>query len=150
MLRRTDYHAQYVARVVKQGDDGSLDVIPDNAKIPGMTGVPIRYGVPGIFAKVEPGARVLVGFEGGNPAKPIATVWESASISELRITSEAKVVIQAPSVQIGDDGGAPIARVGDPVDVFLDAVSISVAATTGGLVQAVGVISAGADRASAS
>ena len=55
-----------------------------------MTGVPIQYGVPGIFAKVEPGARVLVGFEGGNPAKPIATVWESASISELRITSEAR------------------------------------------------------------
>lgn len=150
-LERTDYHAQHVARVVSQDSAGLLSVVPDNKRLPAMVGVPIRYGVPGISAKVESGARVLVGFEGGDRRFPIATVWESAALTELRITAKTKVVVDCPDIRIGDEDGAPVARVGDPVDVIFDvsAVSVAIASNTGILV-AVGVISAGAAKARAS
>ena len=150
-LERTDYHAQYVARVVSQNSDGLLSVVPDNDKMPPMTDVPIRYGVPGISAKVESGARVLIGFEGGDRRRPIATVWESAALTELRIVSKTKVVLDCPDVSIGDEDGAPVARVGDPVDVIFDVTAVAPAVASGtGLLVAVGVISSGAQRSKAS
>ena len=150
-LERTDYHAQYVARVVSQSADGTLSVVPDNDKMPPMTEVPIRYGVPGVSAKVESGARVLIGFEGGDRRRPIATVWESAALTELRIVSKTKVVVDCPDVSIGDESGAPIARVGDPVDIVFDVSAVNTAIASGtGILVAVGVISSGAQMAKAS
>lgn len=149
-LERTDYHAEYVARVVAQGSNGLLSVVPDDKRIPPMVDVPIRYGVPGISAKVESGARVLIGFEGGDRRRPIATVWESAALTELRITSTTKVVLTCPDVSIGDEDGAPLARVGDSVDIVFDAAAIPPAIANGGILQAVGVISSGATKTKAS
>lgn len=150
-LERTDYHASYVARVVSQDDAGLLSVVPDNKRLPAMVGVPIRYGVPGISAKVESGARVLIGFEGGDRRFPIATVWESAAMTELRITATTKVVLTCPDVSLGDEDGAPLARVGDPVDVVFDVSAIPTAIASGtGILVAVGVISSGAQRVKAS
>ena len=100
---RIDVLAAYPARVVSQASDGSLDVRPDSPKLPPMTGVPIRYGVPGVSARVSAGARVLIEFAGGDPQQPIATVWESASVTELRLA-----------------GDRPIIREGDPVVVLVD------------------------------
>lgn len=99
-----DYYAQYPARVVAQNSDDSLEVIPDDSRLPGLSRVPIRYGVPGIKAKIAPGGRVAVEFAAGNPEKPVATVWESASVLKLEI-SAAQVVF--------NNGAMPIARVGD-------------------------------------
>ena len=150
-LERTDYHAEYVARVVAQGSNGLLSVVPDDKRIPPMVDVPIRYGVPGISAKVESGARVLIAFEGGDRRRPIATVWESAALTELRITATTKVVVECPDISLGDTSGAPIARVGDPVDVVFDVSAIPTAIASGtGILVAVGVISSGAQMAKAS
>ena len=150
-LERTDYHASYVARVVSQDDAGLLSVVPDNKRLPAMVGVPIRYGVPGVSAKVESGARVLIGFEGGDRRFPIATIWESAALTELRITAKTKVILTCPDVRIGDEDGAPVARVGDPVDVVFDVSAIPVAIASGtGILVAVGVISSGASSVRAS
>lgn len=152
-LERTDYHAQYVARVVTQDSNGLLSVVPDNNRVPPMTEVPIRYGVPGVSAKVESGARVLIGFEGGDRRRPIATVWESAALTELRIISKAKVTVESPDVSISDgiSAAAPVARVGDPIDVVFDATAVAAAVASGtGILVAVGVISAGATNVKAS
>lgn len=96
-ISHLDYFAQYVARVDAQNSDGTLELQPEDQRLPGLSGVPIHYGIPGVSAKVFSGARVLVGFEAGNPARPIATVWESASLIELSF----------------DGGTAAVARVGD-------------------------------------
>ena len=160
VMRRVDYHACYVARVVAQTADGALEVIPDNTAIPPMTGVSIRYGIPGVSAKVKAGARVLVGFEGGDPSRPIATVWESAAVTELRITSETKVVVDCPSVELGAEGGAPLARLGDVVESVLPPITLltgtmfmpAPVAFTGTFIvtdSLVGVITSGAARAKA-
>lgn len=162
VLERTDYHAQYVSRVVSQDGAGLLSVVPDNGKIPPMVGVPIHYGVPGISAKVESGARVLIGFEGGDRRRPIATVWESAALTELRITAETKVILTCPDVNIGDESGAPIARLGDVVEVLFPPTAIlagvlgvppATQPITGTLTvvdSLVGIITSGATRAKAS
>lgn len=161
-LRRTDYHALYPARIVAQDAAGLLELVPDDSRIPGMTGVPIRPGIPGVSVKVAPGARVCVGFEGGNPSRPVATIWEASAVKELRITGTAKITIDCPDVHLGSDGGAPIARLGDVVEVLFPNIA-AVSGTVGvppatqpfaGIVQIteslVGIITSGATRAKAS
>jgi hypothetical protein len=102
-----DYFALYPAKLVSQNDDGTLELKPDDSRLPGLSKVPIRYGIPGVTVKVASGARVLVGFEGGDPAAPVATLWESGSVTELTIdaTSDIKV----------NGGSAAVAREGDSV-----------------------------------
>jgi len=98
-LTPVDYFAYYPAKVVKQNaDDLTLDVQPDDTRIPGMERVPIRFGTPQTTAKVQAGARVLVGFAGGNPKLPIATVWESATLIELNFGSTTDFVALAQKV----------------------------------------------------
>lgn len=87
LFARIDYYALYPAKVIAQNGDGTLELQTDDQRFAGMSGVPIRYGVPGITVTVSPGARVLLGFAGGDPSKPIAELWESASVTELDITA---------------------------------------------------------------
>jgi hypothetical protein len=80
-----DFLASYPARVVTQNSDGTLELVPDDARLASLSNVPIRYGVPGVTAKVPAGSRVLLGFAGGVPSLPIATVWESGEPTEIVI-----------------------------------------------------------------
>jgi hypothetical protein len=93
-----DFLASYPARVVEQNADGSLELIPDDTRISGLSNVPIRYGVPGVKATVAPGARVLLGFAGGDPAKPQAELWESATLLKLEVLG-AEVVVGTGEAQ---------------------------------------------------
>jgi hypothetical protein len=72
----TLYYATFSVRVVTQAGDGTLEVIPDDSRIPGLTGVPIRYGLPGIKATVLQGARCRVAFDNGDPSKPYAFAFD--------------------------------------------------------------------------
>jgi hypothetical protein len=108
-----DYLALYLARVVKQNDDGSLELEPDDRRIPGLSKVPIAYGIPGLTAKVASGSRVALAFASGNPAAPVATVWESSSLQEIKITAAQKVEVAVEasgtaSIAVGAGGTATI------------------------------------------
>lgn len=81
VVGQVDYYAFYPSKVVSQNSDGSLEVKPDNPAIPACSKVPIR-GLPGVVVKVS-GGRVLLGFEGGNPAMPVAALFESTGITTL-------------------------------------------------------------------
>lgn len=78
-----DYLAHYVARVDAQNADGTLELTPEDSRLPVLTRVPILYGIPGVSAKVSSGSRVLVVFTNGDPARPGATVWDRSSMIEL-------------------------------------------------------------------
>lgn len=106
---RLDYLAFYEAKVVSQGGDGALDVRGDDPRLGDLTGVGIRLGIPGVTVRVRPGARVLVGFENGDPKKPMASFWDAGGIIEL---------------QLG--GTAPVARVGDPVTFVLPSAPVPI------------------------
>lgn len=111
--KRIDYMAMYPARVVSQNGDGSLELKPDDTRLPGMSKVPIRYGIPGVKVKVPSGARVAIEFERADPARPVATVWDGG-LKEIEITASTVAKVNAPRVELAG-GGPPIARVGDSV-----------------------------------
>jgi hypothetical protein len=106
VMRDVTYHRVYPCTVQSQAPDGTLDLTPDDDTIrgEGLSGVPIRHGVPGLRVNVRQGARVLLAFEAGDPSRRYAALW-----------SEDPTVVE--SVSFGG-GTAPVARLGDTVDVF--------------------------------
>lgn len=98
------YLAKHPCVVELQHDDDTLDLTPDNTALRGrgISNVPIRHGLPGVRVKVKQGSRCLLGFEGGDPDKPYASLWDSASVEQI----------------LFNGGTAGIARVGDIVQCY--------------------------------
>ncbi len=94
-----DYRALYRARVVTQRADGSLDVRPDDSRLPSLCGVGIKYGLPGVTLQVAGGASVLVGWENGDPQRPFALCWDTSP-------SSLKLVIDCAALFLGGELGA--------------------------------------------
>lgn len=108
IMRDVTYHKLYPCEVKAQGDDYSLDLVPDDEKMRGngLGAVRIRHGLPGAKVRLKAGARVLLGFEGGDPSIPYAALWEG----------DPDVVI---SIELPGDS-RPVARMGDPILVFIN------------------------------
>jgi hypothetical protein len=102
---RIDYLAPYAGTVKAQNGDGTLDVLPDDSKLPGLQGVPIDTGIPGVSFQIAVGARVLFLFVGGDPSKPRVTEWESASVTSVTVTST-NVIVASSSIKLGSSGAA--------------------------------------------
>ena len=84
-VRQVDYLALYPGRVVAQdGDGGPLDVELDEPRFALPRAIPYRT-LAGVAVTVPAGARVLVGFEGGDPARPYAGLWELGDVTRLVI-----------------------------------------------------------------
>ncbi len=98
VMRRVDYHALYPARVVSQSGDDSLDVQPDDARMPPLQRVPIRTFAPEISIKVQLGARVLVGFEAGDPKRPYAALWQSGALISVALAGSSDAAALAAKV----------------------------------------------------
>jgi hypothetical protein len=98
------YLAQYVSTVQVQHADYTLDLLPDDKRVrgTGLSNVEIWHGIPGVRVKVAAGARVKLGWHAGDPRKPYAALWDPGAIELIEF----------------DGGQAPVARVGDPVEVF--------------------------------
>jgi len=127
---RVDYLAGYWTRVVAQAGDGSLDLKPDDTRLTGYQHVPIRYGIPGIAAKVSPGARCLLEFAGGDPTKPFVATWETGTAIQLDIhgttTNVAGTTISVSGTTITLDG--TLVKVGSPaVDAAIKGTTYSLA-----------------------
>lgn len=114
VLPRVEYLGYFPARVLADHGDMTLDLEPDDPKLPKLVKVPLRPGLPGIKVEVLPGARVLVAFEGGDLTRPAAHLWEIGSLKALTIEATVEVTVKAPLVKLAD-GGLPVARVGDAV-----------------------------------
>lgn len=121
VLPRLDPLAFYSARVVRQNEDGTLELKPDEKRFgDGLSAVPIRHGLPGVSVRVKSGARILLGFDGGDVRRPFAALWEPGSLESLTIEAETKVVVIAPSVVLGDeDKAAPVATLGCVVECLM-------------------------------
>lgn len=97
-LSRVDYYALYRARMVAQSADMTkLDVIPDDSRIPPMTGILLRHGVPGLKVQVAPGAFVLVGWSGGDPSRPYCQLWEGGETVLTETFSALNIKLGGPS-----------------------------------------------------
>ncbi len=98
--RRLDHLALYPAVVVQQRSDGTLDLSPEDPRVPSCQGVPIRLGIPGVTVTVPSGGRVLLGYANGDPSRPYASLWESGTVTRITING----------------GTAKVARVGDSTE----------------------------------
>lgn len=94
-MRDVLYLGQYTAVVQRQAADGTLDLLPDDARIRGngLQGVPIRHGLPGVEVEVPAGVRVLLGFDNGDSRSPYAALWHSGQVTSVRIGGESAVAL---------------------------------------------------------
>lgn len=87
-----DFFAVRAGKAVAQNGDGTLEIKLDDDDMPGMSKIPIAYGIPGVTAKVKAGARVHVEFVGGSPKNPRAIVVDSSGAIELKLDADVRVV----------------------------------------------------------
>jgi hypothetical protein len=114
--RRLDYLAPVLCKVVAIDGAGRLEVKPDDARRPPMTRVPTRT-LPGLSWTPKAGGKVLVCFEGGDPRKPYASLWETGDIDALTLGAASKVELNSPELQV-NGGQSPVAYQGAMVQVF--------------------------------
>jgi hypothetical protein len=110
-LASTRFQRLFPAKVVKQNDDLTLELVLDDAVAPGLSNVPMRTFAPSIQVKVAPSSRCAVAFENGDPQQPVATLFEMGSLLELALNASGKVTIKAAQVLLGD-GTTPVALEG--------------------------------------
>lgn len=94
-VRDTMYHGEYTCKVVRQADDGSLDLMPEDERLrgTGLQGVRLIHGLPGCEVKVPQGERVLLRFDNGDPSKPYAGLWHEGQVTEINLGGKLKVAI---------------------------------------------------------
>jgi hypothetical protein len=102
-------------------DRVELQAVNKVAGLPDILPVPLWPGVAGAWAKLRPGALVLVEFIEGDPARPIVTHYEAkggAGWLPVEVLLDASDVVHVgPSsaqIRLGGDEGQPVHRVGDP------------------------------------
>lgn len=74
-MRGVELLGTYIGRVEAQRSDGTLDVSPDDKRLPPMTGVRVRVPVPGAKLTVPAGSRCQLVFEGADVRQRVATLY---------------------------------------------------------------------------
>lgn len=74
-MRGVEWYPSFSARVAVQRSDGTLDVYPDDRRLPPVTSVRLRLPVPGAKLTVPPGSQVTILFENGDPRQPVAVAY---------------------------------------------------------------------------
>ena len=100
---KIDYSRMYPSRVIRQAGDGTLEIMPDDQVIRGngLTGIPIKHGVPGLKVTVPPGGRIQLFFEGGDSKRPAAALWaDGSSVTSAELTLVSELTITAPSIKL--------------------------------------------------
>lgn len=103
LFPRRLYLVQYGGVVVAQSGDNSFDFQPDDERIPGVSGVPLKLPAPGVTVTVDVSQRprALLGWANGDPAKPELRLWESPGLAELAVQASALVSLDAAQVKLG-------------------------------------------------
>ncbi len=114
---RIDYYTTYRCRVVKQSADlTKVDIKPDDKRIPQRSDVPIKWGIPGVKAKIVPGCFVNHGWDNGDPSQPyVALIEGGAVVQEITIETTQKVSIIGATEVVFNRGALAVARQTDQV-----------------------------------
>jgi hypothetical protein len=84
----------YYGHIVKfHSDSQRVDVEPNDPRLPSMSNVPFRHGLPGVVVAVDPGTSVLIGWENGDPARRFACLWQGGEhVSGVTFSADAFTV----------------------------------------------------------
>jgi hypothetical protein len=120
-IPQVDYFGQYPGRVMNQRGSNSFDFQPDDSRLPGMTGIPIKLPFPGFGLTLDLSAspRAVVAFANGDPSAPELHLWEFPGAAIL--------TMDATTVRINTSGspGPAAAREGDSVQVTFQPAEIA-------------------------
>jgi hypothetical protein len=108
--QRIDSLALYPCQVLRDHGDMRLDLQPDRADLPLLVHIPLRTMLPGVTVRVRQGARVLLGFENGDPSRPVATLFDGGALENLTIHAQTSITLQTPDLDLGDEGGTGVLR----------------------------------------
>ena len=143
LFPRIDYLARYPGTIVSQS--GNLfDFQPDSPNLPGMSGLPVRFGMPGVTVQLNLAnkPRCLLGFDGGNPSAPYLELWEQPGLSTLTMDPLASINLGPAAAAVGrvGDAVAPGGAGGATLTSWLNAVGSATGAGSfpGGFVIAAG------------
>jgi hypothetical protein len=139
IISSVDYLGAFSCKVVAQNSDGSLELVPDDVRLSPYSSVPIRYGIPGVAAIVANGGRALLQFEGGDPTKRYCTIWESANVTSLTITTSTVLKLGGSGASHPLIYGDDFSSVGGAFDTLVKAIGTAVGGIPGGAAAATAV-----------
>lgn len=123
-----DWQAAYACKVVKQNDDGTLELRPEDKRLNDFQKVPVHYGIPDTKATFSAGARVMLEFENGDRAAPYVSCFDFATISLLDIGGRGGTTQFAALANLVNDG---FTKVHDAMNAgFSDVRSTNLSLTT--------------------
>jgi hypothetical protein len=93
-----DYQRLFRGKVLKQHPNlRRVDVQPDDPRLPPMSNIPLRVGVPGLDVTLTPGHRLAIGWEDGQPDRPMTALWEPGTQG----TTPVKETFHADVIELG-------------------------------------------------
>lgn len=103
-MRPFDFFALY-AGVLKSMDvkGQTFDITPDDDRLPAMSKLKIRNGIPGLKVDVPAGAKMLVGWSGGDPRQPYCATWDGAETPNTLTLNVTHLIIKSGNVELGGD-----------------------------------------------
>lgn len=130
-LPALDYHKHYLAEVLGQNEDGTLELRPDDEDMDSMSAVPILHGSNGTTVKVAEGSRVVVAFISADPRQPVVTNWDEQGLLEWTVEARDEARLHADRVELGGTTteGAVLGTSFRAADAAFDA-ALSAAGTT--------------------
>ncbi len=114
-VARFEWLGVWSAKVVKQNANGTLELQMDDPAMPGLTQVPMQFGLPGIVAVVPSGTRVRVEFAGGDPGQPEVRAFEAGAPVHISFVGTDN--------RFGSDNASKALALADAVKAQLDALS---------------------------
>lgn len=118
-----DLMRSYVAQVVAQNGDGTLELRVLDERVPHPSKVPVRMGIPGVTSfRVAPGTRVLLDHEDGDEQKPAVTAFAEGQALSLHV--------EAPEVVLGVGAAAQFLALSNLVLVELQKIQATLLSAT--------------------
>ena len=116
LAARFEWLGLFTAKVVKQNSDNTLELQMDDDSLPGLTGVPITYGVAGSTTKLKTpiAATALVIFENADPGRPRVVGWASADVDTT--------MVPGSTVKLGSDNAAKALALAQETKARLDTI----------------------------
>lgn len=123
VVNRLLAYSRTYSGTVEASSNGTVDVSFDDAELPGLCGIPIWDGTPGVTAEILPGTKVTVGFHSGNQKLPYAIGWKCPKAKSITVkttvdidmVADAKVKLDGVELDLGGSS-LPVARQGDVVN----------------------------------
>lgn len=89
-----DYQRTYRVKLLQQRPNlRRVDLQADDPRLPPLSNIPLRLGIPGLDVTIPPGYRMMFAFEDARPDRPYATLWEPGDdLKPLKFTLHAQVI----------------------------------------------------------